>query len=159
MAIPVNKYYKKKQTLKKTPNIIRSAWCFRNKSNLQQTIFGKRDSNQQSIRVPIYVYRTYTRLRLTRWHLKNNRKCSVLGTCSVTPIFFRNADNAPNQDENVDLPTHARVLSYDMIVTTSRPETLREKKILNYINCCHKKCEIYYKLGTNKFNNPFINNL
>jgi len=107
VAIPVNKYYKK-QTRRKIPNIIRVLGVFEIKATSKQ--YSANETAINNLYAYFSMYMEHTRARvLHRWHLKNNRKCSVLGTCGVTAIFFRNADNAPNQDKNVDLPTHTRV--------------------------------------------------
>jgi len=106
VAIPVNKH-NKKRTLKKIPNIIRVRGVFEIKATSKQ--YSANETAINNLYAYLSMYIEHTHAHLTRWHLKNNRKCSVLGTCSVTAIFFRNADNAPNRDKNVDLPTHTRV--------------------------------------------------
>jgi len=97
----------KNKLWKKIPNIIRVRGVFEIKATSKQ--YWANETAINNLYAYLSMYIEHTRAHLTRWHLKNNKKCSVLGTCNETAIFFRNADNAPSQDKNVDLPTYTRI--------------------------------------------------
>ena len=75
--IPVNKYCKK-QTLKKIPNIIRVRGVLEIKVTSKQ--YSANETAINNLYSYLHMYIEYVCASLTRWYLKNNRKCSLLGT-------------------------------------------------------------------------------